>query len=178
MNKKYYISINLSNDKKIQLCLETKYAPITVENFIKLVKEDFYNGTIFHRIIKDFMIQTGGYYIEDNCLKELKEVETIIGEFKSNGFNNELMHDFGVISMARTSDKNSASGQFFICANSCSWLDGEYAAFGTTINQESLDVINEISNYKTGVLGPGFQDFPYELISIKNIVIDQEIVEN
>lgn len=174
MNKKYYVTIYLSNNKKINLCLESKYAPVTVDNFIKLVKNNHYNGTIFHRIIADFMIQTGGYYLENNTINELIQTPSIIGEFKSNGFNNELMHKLGVISMARTSDKNSATSQFFICVNDCPWLDGEYAAFGRVIDEESLNVVLEISKYQTGTLGNVFYDFPYEIVSIEKIDIFKE----
>lgn len=107
---KYNIEITLTNSKKIRLCLETKYAPKTVEHFIELVKQNYFDGTIFHRIIENFMIQTGGYKVEENTLMELSPVESVVGEFASNGFNNELKHELGVISMARTSDKNSATG--------------------------------------------------------------------
>ena len=166
---KYNIEITLTNSKKIRLCLETKYAPKTVEHFIELVKQNYFDGTIFHRIIENFMIQTGGYKVEENTLMELAPAESVVGEFKSNGFNNELSHELGVISMARTSDKNSATGQFFICAATCPWLDGEYAAFGKTIDEESNQVVLEVSRVQTGNLGGGFTDFPYELIGIKTI---------
>ena len=79
------------------------------------------------------------------------------------------MHKLGVISMARTSDKNSATSQFFICVNDCPWLDGEYAAFGRVIDEESLNVVLEISKYQTGTLGNVFYDFPYEIVSIEKI---------
>ena len=166
---KYNIEITLTNSKKIRLCLETKYAPKTVEHFIELVKQNYFDGTIFHRIIENFMIQTGGYKVEENTLMELAPAESVVGEFASNGFNNELKHELGVISMARTSDKNSATGQFFICAATCPWLDGEYAAFGKTIDEESKQVVLEVSQMPTGNLGGGFTDFPYELIGIKTI---------
>lgn len=176
MQEKYYIEITLTNSKKIRLCLERKYAPTTVDHFVELVKNDYFNGTIFHRIIKDFMIQTGGYCIEDNSLIEMPEVSSIKGEFESNGFaDNTLKHTKGVISMARTSDKNSATGQFFICAADCTWLDGEYAAFGKTIDEESLNNVLEVSNMQTARLHPAFTDFPVELIGIETIkLIDGE----
>lgn len=171
MNKKYYVSIILENDEKINLCLDTKYAPKTVENFIHLVKEKYYDGTIFHRIIKDFMIQAGGYCVNDNMIRYLKETKSIVGEFKSNGYDNSLKHDLGVISMARTNDKNSASSQFFLCVNNCSHLDQNYAAFGKTIDEESNKIILRLSNTKTTRFYH-FDDFPVEIIKIKTIVIN------
>lgn len=120
------------------------------------------------------MIQTGGYYLENNTLNELSPTPSIIGKFKSKRFNNELMHKLGVISMARKIDKNSATSQFFICVNDCPWLDGEYAAFGRVIDEESLNVILEISKCKTGPVGYGFNDFPYEIITIEKIDIFKE----
>ncbi len=171
---KYNIEITLTNSKKIRLCLETKYAPKTVEHFIELVKQSYFDGTIFHRIIENFMIQTGGYKVEENTLMELAPAESVVGEFASNGFNNELKHELGVISMARTSDKNSATGQFFICAATCPWLDGEYAAFGKTIDEESKQVVLEVSQVETGNLGGGFTDFPYDLIGVETIKLLDE----
>ena len=111
MNKTYKIEITLTNSKKIRLELDTQYAPKTVEHFVNLVKQNYFDGTIFHRIIENFMIQTGGYKVEENTLMEMPPVESIQGEFASNGFNNGLSHELGVISMARTSDKNSATSQ-------------------------------------------------------------------
>lgn len=174
MKDKYIIQITLTNSKTINVCLETKYAPKTVEHFVNLVKQNYYTGTVFHRIIADFMIQTGGYKVEDNSLMEMPPVENIVGEFKSNGFENELKHEFGVISMARTSDPNSASSQFFICAADCPWLDGQYAAFGRVIDKESYDNVLEVSNVATGNLGGGFSDFPYDLIGVESIKLIEE----
>ena len=174
MSKTYKIEITLTNSKKIRLGLDTKYAPNTVEHFVKLVREDYFSGTIFHRIIENFMIQTGGYKVEENTLMEMNPVASIKGEFASNGFNNELSHDLGVISMARTSDKNSATSQFFICAAKCPWLDGEYAAFGKTIDEESNQVVLEVSQVETGNLGGGFTDFPYDLIGVETIRLIEE----
>ncbi len=170
MQDKYNVTIILTDDRKINLCLETKYAPKSVENFIKLVGDKFYDGVIFHRIIDNFMIQTGGYVIEDNCLKEKDVSWTIPGEFSSNGFkHNTLKHKTGVISMARTADKNSASSQFFICAADCTWLDGEYAAFGYVTDEESIKVVLDVAKVKTFAPHPAFSDFPVEPIGIKTI---------
>lgn len=174
MSKTYKIEITLTNTKKIRLELDTQYAPKTVEHFVNLVKQNYFDGTIFHRIIENFMIQTGGYKVEENTLMEMPPVESIQGEFASNGFNNELSHELGVISMARTSDKNSATSQFFICAATCPWLDGEYAAFGKTIDEESKQVVLEVSRVETGNLGGGFTDFPYDLIGVETIRLIEE----
>lgn len=174
MNKTYKIEITLTNSKKIRLELDTQYAPKTVEHFVNLVKQNYFDGTIFHRIIENFMIQTGGYKVEENTLMEMPPVESIQGEFASNGFNNGLSHELGVISMARTSDKNSATSQFFICAATCPWLDGEYAAFGKTIDEESKQVVLDVSQVETGNLGGGFTDFPYDLIGVETIRLIEE----
>ena len=110
MKDTYVIEIVLTNDKTIKVQLETKYAPKSVDNFIKLIKQNYFDGTVFHRIIDNFMIQTGGYKVEENTLMELPKTESIEGEFASNGHpENNLKHELGVISMARTSDKNSAT---------------------------------------------------------------------
>ena len=89
--------------------------------------------------------------------------------FKSNGFNNELSHELGVISMARTSDKNSATGQFFICAANTPHLDGNYAAFGKTVDVESENIVLDLSKVETGNIGYGFTDFPLTPVVIKSI---------
>ncbi len=170
MQDKYLIEIELSNDKTIKVELDSKYAPKTVEHFVNLIKQNYFDGTIFHRIIDNFMIQTGGYKVEENTLMELPKADSVEGEFASNGFaQNTLKHELGVISMARTMDKNSATGQFFICSATCPWLDGEYAAFGKTIDEESNNNVLEVSRMQTGNLGGGFTDFPYELIGVKTI---------
>ena len=176
MKEKYYIEIILTTDQKIRLCLDSKVAPISVANFVDLVEKKYFDGVIFHRIIKDFMIQTGGYKInENNELYECEEIPAIEGEFASNGHpENTLSHELGVISMARTSIKNSATSQFFICVAPCSWLDGEYAAFGYCIDEESKKVVLEVSNVETYRAHPAFTDFPCELIGIKTINFIEE----
>ena len=123
--------------------LYPKAAPKTVENFVKLCNEKFYDGLIFHRVIPGFMIQGGGY---DADMNE-KETKTIPGEFSSNGFDNPIKHERGVISMARTQVPDSASSQFFIMHETSPHLDGEYAAFGKIT--EGLDVVDEIANTET-----------------------------
>ena len=117
-------------------------APITVENFVNYVKDGFYNGLTFHRIYRGFMIQGGdpsGTGMGDSSLKKIK------GEFASNGVKNDLSHTRGVISMARTSVKDSASSQFFICHADATFLDGEYAAFGKlTDGYDTLDAVADV----------------------------------
>ena len=124
----------------IDIELNEEAAPITCENFKKLVSEGFYNGLTFHRVIPGFMIQGGcplgnGTGGPGYCIK---------GEFKSNGFNNDLRHTRGVLSMARTMIPDSAGSQFFIMHKDAPHLDGEYAAFGMVI--EGMDVVDAIAS--------------------------------
>ncbi|WP_082332615.1 peptidylprolyl isomerase [Lysinibacillus contaminans] len=132
------VTITMKNDEKIVIELEPTIAPNTVANFVSLVEEGFYDGLIFHRVIPGFMIQGGdpsgngsggpGYAIE--------------GEFSNNGFENNLKHERGVISMARTGEPNSAGSQFFIMVEEAVSLNGEYAAFGKVIEgMETVDAI-------------------------------------
>ena len=167
------IEITLNDERKIRVELYKEFAPATVENFLKLVDMKYFDGILFHRVINNFMIQTGGYYIDGNQLvqkSDLVQIENIKGEFKANGFmTNTLKHELGTISMARTSDMNSASSQFFLCSATTPHLDGSYAAFGKTIDEESNKVILEISKVPTINIGYGFTDFPEEPIIIKSI---------
>ena len=164
------VVIEFTDGRKINIELYPDIAPISVENFLKLVDKHYYDGLIFHRIIYGFMIQTGGYYLEDNSLSEAKEVPTIKGEFSANGVENNLKHTLGVVSMARANDKNSASSQFFICSADAPHLDGNYAAFGKVTDEESLKVVLEISATPTANIGYGFTDFPYPITpTIKTI---------
>ena len=152
----------MDSGKTIRLELYPEIAPITVENFLDLVNKGFYNGLTFHRIIPGFMIQGGdpsgngtggpGYSIK--------------GEFKSNGVNNTMKHERGVISMARAFDPNSAGSQFFIMHKDAPHLDGEYAAFGKVI--EGLETVDEIASVETG-----FQDAP-----VKKVVMEKVEVES
>lgn len=132
-----YVKIEMSTDDIMILELYPDVAPITVENFQKLVSEKFYDNLTFHRIVKNFMIQ-GGASLTNT------DVETIIGEFKNNGVKNNLLHERGVISMARANDPNSASTQFFICHADSPHLDGDYAAFGKLI--AGFDVLDKLAN--------------------------------
>ena len=159
----------LLNDKNPQVVIETsmgeiklelfpELAPITVENFLNLVDEKFYDGIIFHRVIRDFMIQGGdpkGIGVGGSSKK-------IKGEFASNGVRNDLKHTRGVISMARTMDPNSASSQFFIMHRDADYLDGEYAAFGAVIS--GIEVVDKIASVKTD-----FADKPLKEVKIKTI---------
>ncbi len=175
MDKPIYAQIVLENKESINLELFHDKAPLTVENFVKLASEGYYQNTIFHRIIKDFMIQTGGYKITNNILEELPQTEAIYGEFKANGWDkNDITHEVGVISMARTNVMNSATSQFFLCSAKCDYLDGQYAAFGKVTDSKSIDVILEISKVQTYTPHYAFQNFPVEPIAIKNIFISNE----
>ena len=133
-------------------------APITVENFVKLVNENFFDGLIFHRVIRGFMIQGGGYDANGNH----KDAESIKGEFTSNGVTNDLKHTRGVLSMARTMFPNSASSQFFIMHEDAPHLDGQYAAFGMVT--DGLDAVDKIAECATDM-----GDAPLEPQIIKTI---------
>ena len=135
--------ITMANGKTMEGDLYPEVAPKTVRNFIKLVSEHFYDGLIFHRVIKNFMIQGGDPL--GNGMGSSKE--TIYGEFLNNGFRNNLKHSRGVISMARSMDPNSASSQFFIMHKAAPHLDGSYAAFGKIT--DGLDVVDEIEETET-----------------------------
>ena len=132
--------ITVENYGKITVQLDPKQAPITVKNFKKLVHEKFYDGLTFHRIIQGFMIQGG----DPNGDGTGGSDDTIKGEFSANGVKNTLKHKRGVISMARSSDYNSASSQFFIMQETNSSLDGQYAAFGKVTS--GMDVVDKIAN--------------------------------
>ena len=163
------ITIELADGKKINAEVYPDLAPITVENFIKLVEAKFYDGLIFHRVIPGFMIQGGGF---DASLTQ-KETESIKGEFASNGVENPLPHTKGVLSMARTNEPDSASSQFFIMHEEASHLDGEYAAFGKVTDDESLAVVDEIANAKTTtVSSKQMSDVPVKTIEIKTITLN------
>ncbi len=138
------IKITFEDTSMMTLELYEDIVPKTVANFLKLVKEKFYDGLTFHRVISGFMIQGGcpegtgmggpGYHIE--------------GEFKSNGFDNPIKHERGVISMARSMNPNSAGSQFFIMHQNAPHLDGQYAAFGKVV--EGLEVVDRVASVQTG----------------------------
>ncbi|MFE6167867.1 peptidylprolyl isomerase [Viridibacillus arvi] len=140
VKEKPVVTITMENDQKIVMELDPEVAPNTVANFVSLVKKGFYDGLIFHRVIPGFMVQGGdpsgnGMGGPDYAIK---------GEFLSNGFENNLKHERGVVSMARSQDPNSAGSQFFIMVDTSDQLDGEYAAFGKVT--EGMDVVDEIVN--------------------------------
>ena len=138
-------------------------APKTVENFLSLVDQDFFSGLIFHRVIKGFMIQGGGY---DESFEHV-EAASIPGEFKANGFMaNDLHHAPGVLSMARTQDPNSGSSQFFIMHKDASYLDAQYAGFGQVI--EGMEIVDQIASVPTGRMG-WFDDVPRTAVVIEKI---------
>ncbi len=131
------VLVTMENGGQYTIELYPEFAPATVANFLKLVNEKFYDGLTFHRVVDDFMAQ-GGDPEGTGCGGS---AETIKGEFASNGFaQNTLSHTRGVISMARSMMKDSASSQFFICYGNCNFLDGDYAAFGKVVDgMETVD---------------------------------------
>lgn len=157
------VTFEMENGKQIQVELYPDVAPNTVKNFISLVNKGFYNGLIFHRVIRGFMIQGGcpngtgmggpGYHIK--------------GEFAMNGFDNQLKHTAGVISMARAQHPDSAGSQFFIMHKDSPHLDGSYAAFGMVI--DGMDVVNEIATTRTD-----YSDRPMEPQKIKSVTVDTQ----
>lgn len=155
------VVITMDTGEKIKIELYPEIAPETCENFEKLVKDGFYNGLTFHRVIPGFMIQGG-------CPKGNGTGGpgwTIKGEFASNGFKNDLKHERGVISMARTSAPNSAGSQFFIMHQDAPHLDGQYAAFGKVV--EGMDAVDRIAAVRTG-----WADKPVEPVVMKSVVIE------
>ncbi len=155
------VVIEMENGKKIKIELYPEIAPVTVENFEKLVKQGFYNGLIFHRVIPGFMIQGGcpdgtgmggpGWHIK--------------GEFAMNGVKNDLKHTRGVISMARSAMPDSAGSQFFIMHEDAPHLDGQYAAFGKVV--EGIETVDEIAEVETD-----FSDKPRKPQVMKSVTIE------
>ena len=161
MNKNPIVTITVENGDVIKAELYPEIAPISVNNFISLINKNFYDGLIFHRVIRGFMIQGGcpngtgmggpGYSIK--------------GEFAMNGVANDLKHTEGVLSMARAMNPNSAGSQFFIMHKTSPHLDGSYAAFGKVT--EGMDVVNKIAETRTD-----FSDRPLEKQVIKSMTVD------
>ena len=164
---KAHISTSLG---KITVELDADKAPETVENFVSYVKKGFYEGTIFHRVIEDFMIQGGGLDKDMNT----KQTDSPI----KNEANNGLINEYGTIAMARTADPHSASAQFFINTNDNPFLDFQsesqdgwgYCVFGKVI--DGIEVVNSIEEKPTTIKN-GFEDVPEELIEIVNITLDE-----
>ena len=165
------VTIEMENGDKMVAELYPHIAPNTVNNFISLVKSGFYDGIIFHRVIKVFMIQGGcpngngmggpGY--------------SIAGEFSSNGFTNNLKHEKGVLSMARTMQPNSAGSQFFIMHQRAPHLDGEYAAFGRVI--EGLDVVDKIASVKVNRMDKPLEDQRIKAMTVETFGVEYPEVE-
>lgn len=132
------VTIEMENGNIIKIELYPSIAPETVQNFVTLVSQGFYDGLIFHRVIPGFMIQGG----DPDGTGMGGSKQTIRGEFSANGFKNNLKHDRGVISMARTSAPNSASSQIFIVVKASTHLDGQYASFGKVI--EGIEEVDRI----------------------------------
>ena len=155
------VTITMANGDVMKAELYPEIAPNTVNNFISLVKDGFYDGLIFHRVIRGFMIQGGcpngtgmggpGYSIK--------------GEFSQNGFKNNLAHTPGVLSMARAMHPDSAGSQFFIMHETSPHLDGSYAAFGKIT--EGMDVVNKIAETRTD-----YSDHPLEEQRIQSMTVD------
>lgn len=155
------VTIEMENGDVMKAELYPEIAPNTVNNFISLVNKGFYDGVIFHRVIRGFMIQGGdpqgtgvggpGYSIK--------------GEFSYNGFANDLKHTKGVLSMARTMEPNSAGSQFFIMHETSPHLDGQYAAFGKVVEGE--DIIDKIAAVATG-----YMDKPLEEQKMKKVTVE------
>jgi len=154
------IVIEMENGKEIEIELMPEAAPKTCQNFEKLVKEGFYDGLIFHRVIPGFMIQGGDP--QGNGMGGADE--NIVGEFKANGFNNPIKHVRGVISMARAFNPNSASSQFFIMHADAPHLDGQYAAFGKVTS--GMDAVDEIASIPTD-----YNDRPKMAMRMKRVYI-------
>ena len=160
------VTIIMENGDVMKAELYPEVAPNTVNNFISLVKKGYYDGLIFHRVIRGFMIQGGcpqgtgmggpGYSIK--------------GEFSQNGFKNDLKHTEGVLSMARSMMPNSAGSQFFIMHKDAPHLDGAYAAFGKVT--EGMDVVNKIAEERTD-----YSDRPLKTQKIKSMTVDTFGVE-
>ena len=153
-----FVMITVKDYGEMIVELYPDVAPITVKNFKKLVSEGFYDGLIFHRVIEGFMIQGGGF-TEKNVHKE---ADSIKGEFSANGVENNLKHTRGVISMARTNDKNSASSQFFICQENYDYGNGNYAAFGKVVS--GIKVVDAIAAVATN-----YNDKPLTPVVIESI---------
>lgn len=163
-------TIEFTDGNVINLDLFPDSAPISVANFVSLAKSGFYDGLCFHRVIDNFMIQGGGFRFDSAKGLVPKNAPTIKGEFASNGVDNPIKHEKGVISMARTPDKNSASSQFFICVTAVHYLDGEYAAFGRCADAESVKTAVRYGKARTGKWQQ-FSDVPFNPIVIKIITV-------
>lgn len=157
------VTVEMENGKKIEIELYKDKAPNSCANFLSLVDNGFYDGLIFHRVISGFMIQGGC----PNGMGNGGPGYSIEGEFKANGFENDIIHERGVLSMARAQDMNSAGSQFFLMHKDSPHLDGSYAAFGKV--SSGMDVVDEIAACHTAI-----GDKPVEEQKIKKVSITDE----
>ena len=155
-----YVKMTVAEYGDIILKLDSKEAPKTVANFVKLVNEGFYNGLTFHRVIEGFMIQGGDPKADGTGGSSQK----IVGEFSANGYKNTIKHKRGVISMARSNAYNSASSQFFIMHEDAPHLDGQYAGFGCVTS--GIEVVDKIANVRTD-----FRDCPLAPVVINSVTV-------
>ncbi|MBQ3226436.1 MAG: peptidylprolyl isomerase [Clostridia bacterium] len=163
------VAVEMENGGEFVLELYPEYAPQTVQNFVDLVTDGFYDGVGFHRVVEGFMAQGGD---PEGTGMGGSGVE-IPGEFASNGFTqNTLSHTRGVISMARSQNPDSASSQFFICYDDASFLDGNYAAFGKVI--EGMDVVDAFLDVERSYNSMGELASPVEPITMKKVTIVEE----
>ena len=166
MSQNPIVTITMESGDVIKAELYPEIAPNTVNNFITLINKGYYDGLIFHRVIKGFMLQGGdpdgngmggpGYSIR--------------GEFTNNGFQNDLAHDPGVLSMARTMFPDSAGSQFFIMHKKSPHLDGDYAAFGKVI--EGMEVVDTIANTETGMADRPLQDQRMKTVTVETFGVE------
>lgn len=163
MSENTKVNVEMENGESFTIELMPQYAPETAENFKALVEEGFYDGVVFHRVIDDFMAQ-GGDPTGTGMGGSGKKIK---GEFLQNGFSqNTLSHTRGVVSMARSADPDSASSQFFICYGDCTFLDGQYAAFGKVV--DGMDTVdNFLKIERRGPEG----GTPVEEIKIKKMIV-------
>ncbi len=155
------VTFEMQDGKTFKAELYPEIAPNTVANFLSLVNKHFYDGIVFHRVIRGFMIQGG----DPQGIGSGGPGYRIKGEFASNGFSNPLKHARGVLSMARTSDPNSAGSQFFVMHGDAFYLDGQYAAFGKVT--EGMDVVDAIAGTKTD-----FRDRPLSPQRMKSVTCE------
>ncbi|WP_226666541.1 peptidylprolyl isomerase [Metabacillus litoralis] len=160
------VTIVMENNEEIKMELYPNTAPNTVNNFISLVESGFYDGLIFHRVIPDFMIQGG----DPEGIGTGGPGYGIKGEFKENGFENDLKHERGIISMARSQAPDSAGSQFFIMVADSSSLDGNYAAFGKVT--EGMDTVDSIVNVKTDKADKPLEEQKMKKVTVETFGID------
>lgn len=162
------VKVTMKNGGSFNIELYPEFAPATVENFIKLADSGFYDGVSFHRVVDNFMAQGGD---PDGDGRTESGGITIKGEFASNGYpDNTLSHQRGVVSMARTTDPDSAYSQFFICYADCSSLDGKYAAFGK-VDEEGMKVVDSFLDVKRVMGSDGAVSSPVEPIIMEKVEV-------